>query len=48
MTSRPTSSRASIWQASKVLPGEMLDALPHLGRSDKILTRQDLTRRQPA
>lgn len=37
-----------VWQASSVMPSGVLDALPHLGRSDHVLPRQDLAKPQPA
>ncbi len=37
-----------IWRASKVLPGEMPDALPHLGAATRSSPAKIFTRRQPA
>lgn len=37
-----------IWQASKVLPPEVLEALPFLGRRDASVGREDLAKPQPA
>ena len=37
-----------IWQASSVLPAGVVKALPQLGRSDHVLTREDLAKPQPA
>ncbi len=37
-----------LWRASKVMPQEILDALPTLGRSDAALTRDDLAKGQLA
>jgi uncharacterized protein YuzE len=37
-----------IWRASSVLPSEVVKALPRLGRSDYVLTRDDLAKPQPA
>ncbi len=37
-----------LWSASKVLSDELLGALPRLGRSDVVVTREDLAKHQPA
>lgn len=37
-----------IWRASSVLPSAVVEAMPRLGRSDHVLTRDDLAKPQPA
>lgn len=37
-----------IWEASKKLPDELVEALPHLGRSNVAVTREELAGHQPA
>ncbi len=37
-----------IWRASSVMPSEIVEALPHLDRSDHVLTKEDLAKPRPA
>lgn len=37
-----------VWEASQVLPSELVESLPRLGRSSVVITREDLAESQPA
>ena len=37
-----------VWNASQVLPHQLLDVLPRLGRADVVIEREDLAKRQTA